>query len=194
MRFPPAVSFVLWVSVFEVWCCTLLSHRFSFCPLVYLCVKWTFLCQFLHVFPNPGTDRQVSWTLSWSILAHTSWLGVCIPIFTCSFTVDVVCHWFNCDFFFFGVYAIKVVCSYVSLIFSVASSWNILGAFLKFVTWLTLLVLGIVLYLCVLVLSILTSLFGVFPTSEITWGCTSDVSTSFQKSHFWQFSYFCCNC
>ena len=60
-------------------------------------------------------------------------------------------------------------------IFSVASTGNILGAFLKMVTWLTLLVLDLVLYLCVLVLSNLISLFGVFSTSEITRVCASGV-------------------
>ena len=46
-------------------------------------------------------------------------------------------------------------------IFSVASTGNILGAFLKFVTWLTLLVLDMILYLFVLVLSNTMSLFSV---------------------------------
>ena len=45
-------------------------------------------------------------------------------------------------------------------IFSVASTRNILGAFLKVVTLLTLLVIDLVIYLCVLVISTLISLFG----------------------------------
>ena len=47
-------------------------------------------------------------------------------------------------------------------IFYVASTGNILGALLKVVTWLNLLVLDLVLYLCVLVISTLISIFGVF--------------------------------
>ena len=47
-------------------------------------------------------------------------------------------------------------------IFSVASTRNILGAFLKVVTLLTLLVIDLVIYLCVLVISTLISLFGFF--------------------------------
>ena len=60
-------------------------------------------------------------------------------------------------------------------IFSVASTWNILGTFLKVVTWLTLLVLYLVLYLCVLIISTLMSPFSVLSTSGITWVYASDV-------------------
>ena len=50
-----------------------------------------------------------------------------------------------------------------------ASIGNILGAFLKVVTWLTILVLDLVLYFCVMDLSTLMNLFGVFSTSGVTW-------------------------
>ena len=66
-----------------------------------------------------------------------------------------------------------MVYTYVCFIFPVASILNILGAFLKVLTWLTLLVLDLVLYLCVIVLSTMISLFGVFSTYGITWGFTS---------------------
>ena len=54
------------------------------------------------------------------------------------------------------------------IIIYAAYVFNILDAFLKVVTWFTPLVLDMVLYLCVLVLFALMSLFGVIPTSEIT--------------------------
>ena len=44
------------------------------------------------------------------------------------------------------------------------------------VTWLTLLVVDMVLYLCDLVISSMMSIFGVFSTSGIMWGCASDIS------------------
>ena len=78
--------------------------------------------------------------------------------------------------FFGGVYARKLVCAYACFNFSAASTGNILGAFLKLVTWLTLLVTDIVLYFYVLFHSTLMSLFGVFSTYGITWGFTSSVS------------------
>ena len=61
-------------------------------------------------------------------------------------------------------------------IISAASILNMLGAFLNVVTWLTLLVLYLVLYLCVPVFFTLMSLFCGFFTSGITWGCGSIVS------------------
>ena len=64
-------------------------------------------------FSNPGTDVQVRCTSSWSIPVHPYWLGLCIPLFSFIFKVDVVCHWFHCDCLFLGVYASKVVCAYV---------------------------------------------------------------------------------
>ena len=78
----------------------------------------------------------------------------------------------------FGVYVRKLVCSYVCVCVCVfvAPTGNILGEFLKVVTWLTLLVLDLVLYLYVLVLSTLMSLYGVFSTYWITRGCASGVS------------------
>ena len=61
-------------------------------------------------------------------------------------------------------------------IFSVASTWNILGAFLKVGRWFTLLLLDLVLYLCVLVLYTMVSFFGVLSTFGITWFWASGVS------------------
>ena len=55
--------------------------------------------------------------------------------------------------------------------------WKHFRRFLKLVTWLDLLVLDLVLYLFVMVISTLMSLFGVFSTSGITLGCASGVST-----------------
>ena len=80
-------------------------------------------------------------------------------------------------------------------IFSVASTGNILGAFLKFVTWLTFLVPDLVLYLCVMVLSTLISLFGVYSTSGITWGRASGVSAFIIPIFiFGYLPFYCCNC
>ena len=61
-------------------------------------------------------------------------------------------------------------------ILSVASTGNMLGAFLKAVTRLTILVLYLELYFYAIVISTMVSLFGVFSTSGIIWGCTSGVS------------------
>ena len=55
------------------------------------------------------------------------------------------------------------------VIFSLAPIWKVLGVFLKVVTWLTFLVLDMVLYLCLLFFPTLMSPFGVFSTSGITW-------------------------
>ena len=51
-----------------------------------------------------------------------------------------------------------------------------LGAFLNVVTWLTLLVLDLVLYLCVSVLFTMMYLFCNFSTSGVVWGCGSNIS------------------
>ena len=67
------------------------------------------------------------------------------------------------------------LCGWVGVCFS-ASILNMLGAFLNVVTWLTLLVIDLVLYLCVPVLYTIMSLFGVSSTSGITWFCGSGVS------------------
>ena len=65
------------------------------------------------------------------------------------------------------------MCVFIS---QTTSTGNILVEFLKVFTWLTLLVLDLVLYFCVMVLYNLMSLSGVMSTSEITWGCASGVS------------------
>ena len=64
---------------------------------------------------------------------------------------------------FFNVYVNKVVCALMCFIVYAASILNILGAFLNAVTWLTLLVLDLLLYLCVPVLFNLISIFVGFP-------------------------------
>ena len=69
-------------------------------------------------------------------------------------------------------------------IVSVASILNILGAVLNVVTWLTLLVLELVLYLCGPLMSILMSFIFGFSTSGITWGCASGVSAFFLQFSF----------
>ena len=71
--------------------------------------------------------------------------------------------------------------------FSSTSIKNMLGPFLNVVTWLTLLVLDLILYLCVPVLFTLMSLFCGFYTSGIAWGCGFVVSAFiFPNSHFWK--------
>ena len=54
--------------------------------------------------------------------------------------------------YIFGIYASKVVCAY--MFFSDASILNMFGAFLHVATWLTLLVLDLVLNLCALFYSL----------------------------------------
>ena len=61
-------------------------------------------------------------------------------------------------------------------IFSVTSTWNILGAILKVFTQLTLLVIDLVLCICVLFIYTLMYIFGVFSTSGITLVCDSGLS------------------
>ena len=115
---------------------------------------WVGPCRFIH--------------LDWVSVSHYS---------SCSLAVGMVCRWFHCDCLFFGVYAIKIVVPMCVIIFSVASTWNILGEFSKVITWLILLVLDLVLYLFVMVISTLVSIFGVLSTSGITWGFTYGVFT-----------------
>ena len=88
----------------------------------------------------------------------------------------MVYGYFHCDCFFYDVCASKVVCAYVCIYFFAASILNMLGAFLKVVTWLNLLVIDLVFYLFVLILSTLMTLYVLFSTSGITWGCGSVVS------------------
>ena len=65
--------------------------------------------------------------------------------------------------YIFWVYVRMLVWSSVKFNFSVGFIRNCLGAFLNVVTWLTLLVLDMVLYLCVLSHSTLVPVFGFFP-------------------------------
>ena len=89
----------------------------------------------------------------------------------------------------------KVVCAYVCFIFSSASILNMLGAFLNVVVLLILLVIGLDLYLCVPVFSILVSLFGGFSNSGIKWFCASGVFTFiFSILIFGHLPFSQCNC
>ena len=91
--------------------------------------------------------------------------------FSSSFSVDVVFYWVRCDFLFFGVYSRNVVCAYMCFYFSTVSIVNMLGAFLNVFTWLNLLVIDLVVYLCVLVLATMMPFFSYFPSSGIKWYC-----------------------
>ena len=84
----------------------------------------------------------------------------------------------------------KVVCAYVCCIFSATSILNIFGAFLNIVTWLTILVLDLVLFLCFPFLSIMISFLCGFSTPGITWGCSSCVSSFPSIIIFGNFSFF----
>ena len=134
-----------------------------------------FVASVLACFSNHGTGGQVCCTLRWSIPFWSHWLGLCIPIFSCSYAVDVIFHWFQCDWFFFWVYMIKVLCAYVCVYSTVKPTWKCFGAFLKVVTWLTLLVLDMVLQLYVLVLSTSMSLFVISSIFGITRDFSSGV-------------------
>ena len=120
-------------------------------------------------------------------LIHPNFVFV-YQYFPCSFLFDMVFHWLHCECFFFEVYAWKLVCAYVYLYLSVVSTWNILGAFLKVVTCLTFLVSDLLLYLCILNISTLMSLF--FPHS---WGHMGlrfwRICFYFPNSNFWQHSF-----
>ena len=80
------------------------------------------------------------------------------------------------------------------VIFSTASILNILSAVLNVVTWLTFLVLDMVLYLCGPFMYILMSFICRFSTSRITQDCASGVSAFFLQLSFWQIFIFWCNC
>ena len=73
--------------------------------------------------------------------------------------------------------ALYVLTAYVKSYFFCWFHWKKKGAFLNVVTWLTLLVLDMLLYLCILFISNLVSVFGVCFTFGISWGCVSDVSS-----------------
>ena len=65
-------------------------------------IGWTSILQFVFVeneiycvssctfFCNPGIDGQVRCKLSWSILVHPSWIGLCTLTFTINSAVNVV--------------------------------------------------------------------------------------------------------
>ena len=129
IRFPPAVSLVLYVSVL----CGLVSHTsLKYIDLLYFDLSlWKMnsivsvpAC-FIHHWDRLPSLLRIE-------LVHTG-----LPILTrslypekpCSFAVDLVCHWFHCDCFFFRVFASKVVCAYVCFCICVASARNILCAF-----------------------------------------------------------------
>ena len=65
------------------------------------------------------------------------------------------------------IYSVPV-CVYV-FVFYAASILNMLGVFFNVVTWLTILVLELVLYLCVPVIFTLVSLFAVYPLLVSHW-------------------------
>ena len=69
-------------------------------------------------------------------------------------------------------------------VFSVLSTWNIFNAFLKVVTWLTLLVLDIVLFLCLLFLSTIVSNFEVFNLLVSHWAALPLYPLSFSQFLF----------
>ena len=62
------------------------------------------------------------------------------------------------------------------------------------VTWLTFLVPDMVLYLCVLGLYNMVTVFGIFSTSWNSWGCASGVSALIVPTLILLFSCFGCNC
>ena len=111
-------------------------------------------------FPIPGSGNQVHCTLSLSILINKFLLGICIPFTPCSITVDVVGYtlvvsfWGLCEHGSLSLFEVH---------FSIGSIGKSLGGFLNVVTWLTLLIIDMVLYLCVLRLSTLVTVFGIFP-------------------------------
>ena len=105
--------------------------------------------------------------------------------------------WFDVGSTF--IFSFSGLCKQSSLclcvFFSAASILNMLCAFLNVVTWLTLLVLDLVLYLCVPVIYTLMHIFGIYSTSGITWGCGSDVPTFiFPILIFDNFPFSWCNC
>ena len=95
-------------------------------------------------FPIPDTCGQVCCTFSWYIPVNPCLLGICIQkhslCFQSGFGLTLVPLWL----LLIWVYARKKTEPMFSLIFSVISNGKKLGAFLKVVTWSTLLVLDLV--------------------------------------------------
>ena len=143
--------------------------------------------------PNPGIFGQVCCKLSWPILLHSYQINICTLIFSSSFAVDVVCYWLHCDCIFLESVQTRYSVPICVFIVSATSILNILGAFLNVFTWLNILVLDLVLYLCVPVLSILMSLLAVF-TLPGSHGSAALVYPFYFQFSFCQFSYFWCNC
>ena len=129
--------------------------------LVCIWEGWTIFYQLLSVYSIPGKDVQVRYTSSFSILVHPFYQVSVYQNKSCSFTVDVVFCWFHCGYMFW-LYAIMVVWVFVKSQIFVGFIEKNLGAFLNMVTWLTILVLDLVLYLYVLCLSTLVPVFGMF--------------------------------
>ena len=65
-----------------------------------------------------------------------------------------------------------------------------MGEFLKVVIRLTLLVMDLVLYLCVMFISNVMYIFGVFSTTAITWGCDCGVSAFIFPIFFFGYFHF----
>ena len=161
---------------FVVWCHILISHSLPLYILLCLCEGWTILYQFIHVF-YPWDRRSSSLHIEFYILVHTFYEVSISQKQSYSFTVYVVCHLFHCDCIFWGVYPSMVVWDSVKFYFSVGSIGKNLGAFLNVVIWVTLLFLYLMLYLCVLVLSIIVTVLGVIPIPVISWGCAYVMSS-----------------
>ena len=175
--FPPSVIIVQWFSVFFV----LMAHTaltyISFLSFGLSFWKMNSIVSVPACFSIFATGVQVHFTLRWYIVVYPSWLGLCIP--NCSLYFHSGCGlllfplWL---FLFWGLCNQISMCLCVFLFFRFFH-WKHFRRFLKLVTWLDLLVLDLVLYLFVMVISTLMSLFGVFSTSGITLGCASGVST-----------------
>ena len=108
-------------------------------------------------------------------MAHIYLLVICIPKNICSLTLDVVFCWFHCYYIFLGVYASMVVTASGNFYFLCRFHQETLVAFLNMFSWLTLSVIYMVFYLCVMGISTLMTVF--FFTSGISWSCDSGVSS-----------------
>ena len=124
-----------------------------------------------------GTDGQVCCTLIFPILVHPFLLGLCIPKFPYSFTVDVVFRLLHLDCIFLGVYASTVVWASVKFIFFCWFLPNKIrwvfecGHMVEsFGCW------YIVILICAGYLHSGAN-FWYFSTSGISWGCYSGVSS-----------------
>ena len=192
IRFPPAVSLVLWVSVF--WG-QLLHTALTYVALLSVGLslwKMNLIVSVPSYSFQPWDRRQSSLHI---LFDDTGGFIYTKSLFPRVIPVVSQLMWFSNGstviVYFLGY--VWAMYSEPTCVFdmSIISILNILGVFLNDITWLTLYLL---LYLCVTFLAILMPLFPFFLLRYHMGHCYCFIQFYFSKNHFWQFSNFWCNC